>query len=71
MNSPLSFATTLWSWLPQFLLNAIGRRFFIEGTSDLRTWTDRGLVVSSNGETRVQLSSTNDTALFRVRRFEL
>ena len=55
-----------------FVLSApIGRRFFIEGTSDLRTWTDRGLVVSSNGETRVQLSSTNDTALFRVRRFEL
>jgi len=46
----------------------VGHQFSLEGTGDFQTWTQLGLVVSTNAETFLPVPTTNAAAFFRVRR---
>ena len=46
----------------------VGHQFSLEGTGDFRSWTELGLVVSTNAETFLPVPTTNAAAFFRVRR---
>jgi len=50
------------------LTASAGHQFLLEGTGDFRSWTELGLVVSTNAETFLPVPTTNAAAFFRVRR---
>lgn len=50
------------------LTASVGHQFLLEGTGDFRSWTELGLVVSTNAETFLPVPTTNAAAFFRVRR---